>query len=161
MTTFEEFLKEKQYLQDVSHHTLAFYRQSFKAFNLQEPVTQSQLNERVAQLRQAGKSAACVDAYIRGINPFLAWLNENQFVKEPLRVKRLKLPKRVCRTFSEPELRAIIFFKPPASLRRIHTLVLLALDTGCRIDELLTLQRSKVDFDNLLISVRGKANKER
>jgi hypothetical protein len=44
MTTFEEFLSEKQYLQDVSHHTLAFYRQSFKAFNLQEPVTQSQPN---------------------------------------------------------------------------------------------------------------------
>jgi len=37
----------------------------------------------------------------------------------------------------------------------------LALDTGCRVDELLTLQRTNIDMDNLLIKVYGKGSKER
>jgi len=35
------------------------------------------------------------------------------------------------------------------------------IDTGLRINECLTLERSKIDFDNLLLSVIGKGNKER
>ena len=37
----ESFLKEKRYLNNVSEHTVSFYRQSFEAFNLQAPLTQS------------------------------------------------------------------------------------------------------------------------
>jgi site-specific recombinase XerD len=35
------------------------------------------------------------------------------------------------------------------------------MDTGLRINEALTLRRDKVDFDNLLLIVIGKGNKER
>jgi integrase/recombinase XerD len=35
------------------------------------------------------------------------------------------------------------------------------MDTGVRINEALTLKRSNVDFDNLLMLVYGKGNKER
>jgi integrase/recombinase XerD len=35
------------------------------------------------------------------------------------------------------------------------------IDRGCRIKELLTLKRSDADFDNCIISVIGKGNKER
>lgn len=45
--------------------------------------------------------------------------------------------------------------------RRLHTLILTALDSGCRVNELLTLQRNSVDFDNLLFTIRGKGNKQR
>jgi len=34
-------------------------------------------------------------------------------------------------------------------------------DTGVRIDEALGLRRGDVDFDNLLLKVRGKGRKER
>jgi integrase/recombinase XerD len=37
----------------------------------------------------------------------------------------------------------------------------LAIDTGCRIDELLTVKRANVDMENLLITVKGKGSKER
>jgi integrase/recombinase XerD len=40
-------------------------------------------------------------------------------------------------------------------------LIATLIDTGIRINEALTLKRSKVDFDNLLITVYGKGNKER
>jgi transcriptional regulator with XRE-family HTH domain len=75
---FQQFLFEKLYIQNVSQNTIWFYEQSFKTFNLQDPLTKSQLSERVTAMREAGKSAACCDAYIRGINPFLTWLFENE-----------------------------------------------------------------------------------
>src|SRR5215216_7434682 len=35
------------------------------------------------------------------------------------------------------------------------------IDTGVRIDEALNLQRPEIDFDNLLIEVKGKGQKSR
>jgi|SRR5581483_10099187 len=45
--------------------------------------------------------------------------------------------------------------------RRTYTMVLLLIDTGVRIDEALSLTRDHLDFDNLMIKVRGKGAKER
>jgi site-specific recombinase XerD len=50
---FQQFLKEKRYIQNVSQNTIRFYEQSFKTFNLQDPLTKSQLSERVADMREA------------------------------------------------------------------------------------------------------------
>jgi site-specific recombinase XerD len=35
------------------------------------------------------------------------------------------------------------------------------IDTGIRINEAINIERSKIDFENLLLSVIGKRNKER
>jgi integrase/recombinase XerD len=40
-------------------------------------------------------------------------------------------------------------------------MVSLALDTGCRVSELVGLKRTALDFENLIVSVRGKGDKER
>jgi integrase len=44
---------------------------------------------------------------------------------------------------------------------RLHVLVLLLLDTGCRISEAIGLQWADVDFDNLLLKLHGKGAKDR
>jgi integrase/recombinase XerD len=159
---FQQFLKEKRYIQNVSQNTILFYEQSFKTFNLQDPLTKSQLHERVATLREGGKSAACCDAYIRGINPFLTWLFQNEHLSEQLKVKRLKLERRVMRTFTDTQIKAILMFKPKTFYEaRLHTLLCTLADTGIRIDEAFGLTRNSVDFDNLLLTVKGKGSKER
>ncbi len=71
---FKQFVHEKRYVTNASHNTILFYEQSFRAFNLQDPRTKSQLSDRVTTLKQKGMSPACSNAYIRGINPFLTWL---------------------------------------------------------------------------------------
>jgi integrase/recombinase XerD len=43
----------------------------------------------------------------------------------------------------------------------LYALIVFIIDTGCRIDECLSLKRSGVDIDNFLVTVRGKGNKER
>ena len=159
---FQQFLNEKRYINNSSPNTILFYEQSFKAFDLQSPLSRGQLNERVATLRRQGKSPSCCNAYIRGINSFLTWLFENGYAAERLRVKALKAEVRLLRTFDENQIRGIVAFKPQTfAERRLHALVCLMVDTGIRINEALTLTRAKVDFDNLLITVLGKGNKER
>jgi integrase len=41
--------------------------------------------------------------------------------------------------------------------RRLHLLVLLLMDTGCRITEALRLRVSDIDFDNMLITLDARA----
>jgi integrase/recombinase XerD len=161
-SVFQQFVNEKRYLNNASQNTVLFYQQSFKTFNLQKPVTKGQLNERVTSLREQGKSASCCNAYIRGINSFLTWLFENGHLEEKLRVKSLKAETRVMRTFADSQIRAIVAFKPTTFTEaRLYTLLCLVIDTGIRINEALTLTRDRVDFDNLLVTVLGKGNKER
>jgi len=81
----------------------------------------------------------------------------------PQRIPRLKEAEKVCEQFSNEHVRRIGRFAPktPAE-RRIHTLACLILDTGLRIDEVLSAERADVDLDNLLFKVsHGKGSKER
>lgn len=165
---FELFLREKWFVQNVSNHTVEFYKRCFKALKKYSSIkglpdfNKTNLIEFVAATREKGVSAACCDAYIRGINPFLTWLYENEYTKEHLKIKRLRFQKRVMKTFSDAQVKAILNYKPKNFYEtRLHTLLLLLLDCGIRINEALTLERSKVDLDNLLITVMGKGAKER
>ncbi len=59
------------------------------------------------------------------------------------------------------DIQKIIAWKPRDYCgRRLHAIMLSLADTGCRIDELLCLKWTDVDFDNLLVTVTGKGNKQ-
>src|SRR5438309_6779917 len=66
-------------------------------------------------------------------------------------------------TFSPDAVRTfIINWKAVRSgERRLKTLTLTALDTGMRIEELLSLTREQVNLDALTFLVKGKGNKQR
>ncbi|MBS1795523.1 MAG: tyrosine-type recombinase/integrase [Acidobacteria bacterium] len=165
---FQLFKREKQYVQNVSVNTLEFYQRAFNQFKKHIKVSELEklkaidLIELVASMREAGMSPACCDAHIRGINPFLTWCFENQITREHLKIKRVKFEQRVMKTFKDSQVKAIISYKPKDEIeKRMHVIMLLLLDTGIRINEALTLERCGIDFDNLLITVMGKGNKER
>jgi hypothetical protein len=89
----------------------------------------------------------------------------------------------VCRVnilFDGDAIRTLVTYKPPAwisvnkkhlngprrgqksfALWRIHALVCKLLDTGCRIDEVLTALTTGFEQDDLLLTVLGKGNKLR
>jgi site-specific recombinase XerD len=46
-------------------------------------------------------------------------------------------------------------------MRRVHALAMVLLDTGLRIEEALTLQRTRVDLDRRCLTVLGKGSRER
>ena len=74
----------------------------------------------------------------------------------------LKEPSIVLPTFSAAQVRLLVTWKPKGFYeRRLHLLVLILLDTGCRIGECLTVHVKDVDFDNLLVTLTGKGDKQR
>ena len=94
---FELFLKEKRFVYNVAENTILFYQYSYQAFNKNgldfDKLSKIHLIEVIGNMRESGMSANCVDAYIRGFNPFLTWLFENEVIKVHHKIKRQKLHK--------------------------------------------------------------------
>jgi len=166
-TLFDQFIQEKLYVKNLSPNTIEFFNYSYKAFRLIIKDKKVNLNKQILTnfifgLKQKGKTTGAINAYIRGFNSFLSWLYENEHTKERFSLKQLKQEKKVMKTFSDIELKKIINWKPRTFPdQRLHAILCLLIDTGCRIDEALGLKREDVNFDQLIIKVMGKGNKER
>lgn len=161
---FEQFINERRYLRNLAETTLSGYREQFgvfKSLGAFEDLSKTSLQKAVLALRERGTSIGAINAYLRGVNCFLNWLHsEHNF--EKLSLKLLKGNKRVFRSLSDEDLRTIVRYKPTCyTEKRLHLQLLLLIDTGLRINESINLERNKIDFDNLLLSVIGKGNKER
>jgi integrase/recombinase XerD len=155
---FEQFMRERKYLKSVSQSTLEWYRQTFTRLQIPNP-TQSDLTEFVVTMRESGLAATSVNNRIRAVNAYLRWLGS------PLKLGKLKEPQRVLSLYTEDDIKKIAKWKPQEPRKwartRAQVLALTLADTGCRSSELLTLRWAQVDFDNLLLTVRGKGDKER
>ena len=164
-TLFENFVKERIYLKNVSPKTVLWYRASFKYFERHRQgreLTKENLNATVVEMRSRGISAESVNVYMRAVNSFLSWLHENEHTPEHLRIKQIKTEKKLVPTYKEAELRLLLGWKPQGFYEhRLYALIALLIDTGIRIEEAITLKTEKVDLENLLITVTGKGNKER
>jgi site-specific recombinase XerD len=162
---FEQFIREKIYLDNVSRHTSDFYRRTWEKLGRlvgTERLDNETLHTFVVRMREKGLCPQSVNDYTASLNSFLSWLYNNGHLTDRLRIKRLKVEQKVIQTFSEAQLNAILSFKPKTFLDwRLYALCCLLIDTGLRISEALTIRMHSVDFDNMLIKVRGKGNKER
>lgn len=166
MDLFEQFCKEKEYLQGCSPRTIKYFRfcfMSWKKHTKCEGVpTNQDCKNYVISLREAGVSIITTNSYIRGINSYMTWLHENGHTPDKLRLQPLKAPQTVLKVLSDSQVKSLLSFKPRTfHQHRLYAMLCLALDTGCRVDELITLLRNNVDMDNLLIKVHGKGGKER
>jgi integrase/recombinase XerD len=81
-------------------------------------------------MREKGLKATGCNAAIRAINAYLKWSGS------PLKVPQLKEPQTVLPTFTAQQVRLLVKWKPRGFYQRtLHLLVLILLDTGCRITE--------------------------
>lgn len=165
---FELFMKERTFIRNASplsiksnKHTWLRWTKCMGNRSLQE-LDRSLLIELVFKLRELPIAPTTCNITIREINSFLSWLHENDYTKDHLKMKQLKTEKTVTEDFSDEELQRFLNWKPKRFGQwRLYTLICLLIDTGVRIDEALTLQRSKIDMENMLITVYGKGSKER
>lgn len=175
---FADFLKHGRYLRNWSPRTVHTYGQGLNAFQQSlgvsaQPtsdgsesctgptITKAQLDAFVIWMRERGLTPGGCNMYIRTVNSFLSWLHEER--GHPLlRIKLLPDPQKPLRGFSDAEIRALTTFKPKGAYQtRTWTLLLVLLDTGARIDEILGLRTQDVDFDSLLLTLHGKGSKIR
>jgi integrase/recombinase XerD len=162
---FDEFIKSRVYLKNVTPATVHWYRDSFAAFKRFHPLEEysnQSLTAFLVALRDSGVSPISCNTYCRAVNAYLRWLREEGHVKDLLRIPPMKTEKKVLATLTRAQVDAFLRWKPRTfSDYRLHALVTLLLDTGLRIREALNLRREDIDFENLLVKVRGKGQKQR
>ena len=74
----------------------------------------------------------------------------------------LKEEQKIIETFTTQQAKLLINHRPQGiNQNRAQAVTLVILDCGLRIEEVLCLPKTSIDFDNLIIKVKGKGNKER
>jgi hypothetical protein len=96
---FEESVREKRYVQNVSPRTVKFYRDCKAAWDrtVGGLPTEEKMKEFVIKLLESGISPATVNSYVRGFNSYLTWHHENHKLLDKLRIKKIKEPERCMR----------------------------------------------------------------
>jgi integrase/recombinase XerD len=161
---FNEFIREKTYIHNLSPRTIKYYKEIYRFFNQArafEKLSKRSLQEALIKFRERGVSPGAINTYIRGMNTFLNWLRDEHGY-ENLSMKKLKGAEPVMRSLTDAEVKLLMSWKPVTECdKRLKMITMTILDTGIRIDEALSLRKDKVDFENLLLTVVGKGNKTR
>jgi integrase/recombinase XerD len=165
---FEQFIREKQYLTNVTPATVSWYTYSLKWLASESP-TQAELRDAVVRMREKGLKATGCNSAIRAINAYLHWDMAGTEVKcspacKHLRITQLKEPQLILPTFTTTQVSRLVQWKPKHKSfwqRRLHLLIKFLLDTGCRISEALSIRVRDIDMDNMLLTLDGKGRKQR
>ena len=112
-----------------------------------------------------GLSPQTVAGYVRTLRAFFSWATREGFLAEhPMKlVKTPKVPSQVMPFFTDDEVARLLNVpkKTTTTGKRNYTMLLILLDTGVRISELLNLQMKDVYLEGGFFIVRGKGSKER
>lgn len=116
------------------------------------------------EMSEAGKrSPTSINDYARCINAFLKWLRDEGHISESIKIPKIKAPEKVPTLLSDAQVTGLIRYRPKKRIeRRVHTMALVILDTGMRVDEVAHIRKQDVDLDNLLVTVqKPKDGKQR
>ena len=168
-TLFEQFSRERQYLHNVTAKTLAWYECSWVAFSQHidpelpsDQLTEQALKAAAVGLREAGLKPVSINTYLRCINAWLRWMHQEGHVQERMKVTGPKAEQRVLPVLGSNQIRQIVQWKPKHfSHKRLHLVVLLILDSGLRISEVLGISRDDINLEQSTIRVMGKGRRER
>jgi integrase/recombinase XerC/integrase/recombinase XerD len=166
----DEYLLEHQ-IQGHSSATIRYYRQNLGWFcdYLQNPdisaVTLSQARQYVIHLQSRNVTSTTIQTYTRAIRGFLTWCYNESYITVNIPAK-LKLPKatrKAVDVLTDSEVTRLldcINTKRFLGLRDM-VVVLLMLDSGMRLSEVLRLEYGKIHLESGYLVALGKGNKER
>jgi len=165
MIRFEQFLKERRYLGNLSERSIEWYEQAFKWLPNENP-TEAELKQTVIRMREEGLCARSINSYRTALNAYLHWLKGPETTCNPAcahpRIARMKVEEKILPVYSPADIGAFARWKPKSHCqRRLQAIALMLADTGCRVGELISLRWQDVNLDDLLVTVRGKCNKQR
>jgi integrase/recombinase XerD len=97
---FQQLIRERQYLHNVSPATLEWYKHSFKWLRTESP-PQDELKDAVLRMREKGLKATGCNSVIRAINAYLKWSGST------LKIPQLKEPQLILPTFTPRKYRCL------------------------------------------------------
>jgi integrase/recombinase XerD len=167
-TLFEQFLKERIYLKNVTRPTILWYQTAFKNYQATLAAgapalpTKASLQRFVIAMRDRGLKPITCNTNLVAMNAFCLWLHQEEHAQEGVKLAKMRIEKRVLQLLDDTQMRVLVGYKPKTFFqRRTHLAALLILDTGLRISEALNLRQADVNADNLILKVFGKGQKER
>jgi site-specific recombinase XerD len=112
-----------------------------------------------------GLSQNTVNCYLRSVSAFWSWLVSEEIVPfNPFTRVRIPKPQRkVIPTFSEEQIQALLstINQSNPCTARDQTMLLVFLDTGVRVSELVNIKMEHTYLDEGMVKVLGKGAKER
>lgn len=151
-------------LEGLSEKTLANYQlQLFKfASFLHKPVASiTAMDIRVFLAKCCShKKASSTNATISILKKFFSWMQDEEcIIKNPMnKIKQTKTEKRVRKALNDEEVEML---RDGCQTLRDIVLVEFLLATGCRVSEVVGIDRSHINWNEMSLNVIGKGNKER
>ncbi len=105
-------------------------------------------------------SKVSMDNIRRVLSSFFAWLEEEDYIrKNPVkRIHKIKAIRTIKKAFSDENIENL---KDACACLRNKVIIELLSSTGMRVGELVTLNKSSIDFENKECIVLGKGGKQR
>ena len=186
---FKQYLAHLQ-LENLSKNTLLAYERTMRRFRMwytehksAEPPKLADVTEAVAEgyvkhrlekttvydnhpfhVPQERKlSPHTVHQDVRGLKAFGSWLQANGYGNPFAKLPRPKLPKRQMNVLMPNEIERLFSVRNPHTPigARSNAMLALALESGVRLTELVTLKLADLDLDRRRAQVIGKGNEER
>lgn len=122
-------------------------------------------NHKLRHKTQGGLAPTTIHGYVRAMRSFSTWMLEEGHLQANVLagIKPPKLPQVLMAPLTEDEIRTILLAIDRDSVEgmRNYAIVLMFLDTGVRLSELINLKTSDIDFGIGQFKVFGKGGKER
>lgn len=161
----KKFLATKR-IEGKAESTILYYQQQLSIFlnkstrRLQE-ITTFDLRFYLSVYKEERKvKNRTLDNMRKCLSSFFSWLANEEFIsRNPCRgLKSIKYRKVIKKAFSQEELEKL---KTACGSYRDLALVGFLYATGCRVSEVVSINRNDIDFDKRELSVIGKGDKER
>lgn len=162
-----EFLLDQR-IRGNSAATLTYYEyclRLFREFAEDRDLDMDLLRSYLLDLMERDYDSVSVQSYVRGLRSFLTWMHEQGAVSVNYS-ERFRLPKaerKVIDVLTDEELARIFAALDPRDVTQLRNLciVSLMLDSGLRLDEVVTASRSKLHLSDRYLIVSGKGYKQR
>ena len=160
-----EYFIDAKRVQGLSEKTLGRYREVLLAMlgKVMVPtkrITVHNLRKYLAYRKENGVQASTIEGERQIFSTYFNWLQRESLIeKNPIaNLGPIKTEKKVKKTFSDSDIEKL---RRCCKNMRDRALLEVLRSTGCRISEVIGLQRDKVNFHELQCTVHGKGNKNR
>ena len=169
-SAIEEFLIDQQ-VKGNTPRTLQYYRQTLRYFQaFAGPVSMEKISLPLCKryylhLTERGIASTTSQSYIRSLRAFLAWAFAEGYINEniPARLKLPKAQRKVIDVLTDDEIKRLFacFDLRTLTGARNYAMCALMIDSGLRLNEVVTLQAQSVHVAEGYAIVNGKGNKQR
>ena len=149
----------------LSARSLTYYKQilkkSLEAIGKHlKDITADDIRAYLTMTRLKGSSNVTLNNERRVLSSFFTWCHDEEFLPRNImkRVDKIKVEKKVKKPFTEEEMERLRTF---AKTDRDKAIIEFLYSTGCRVSEMVALNRDDIDYESREVTVLGKGNKQR